>query len=154
MINITILAIGKVRQNYVSIAINEYLERLAPYGKIKIEELKAEKFTEHNREQAKQKEAERISEYLTKRSGSRVIIMDERGKLVNSPDFSRLIDLEQKPIIFVIGGALGLAENIKRGYKEHISLSSLTLPHEMARLILTEQIYRGATIAMNKIYHY
>ena len=154
MFNITILAIGKVKESYINTAIVDYLKRLAPYGKIKIEELKAEKFNENNHEQAKVIEGERIKTYLDKRGEARVIIMDELGKMIKSVDFSQLVDGEQRPIILVIGGSLGLADSIKNSYREHIALSALTLTHEMARLILVEQVYRGMTIAKGKIYHY
>lgn len=154
MFKITILAIGSIKEKYLAEAINGYLLRLAPYGKIKIEELKAEKFSEHSREQAKRLEAERIENYLAKREAARVIVMDERGKTPDSLAFSKLINEESAELIMVIGGALGLADTIKQKYKEQIALSALTMTHEMARLILVEQIYRGVTIASGKTYHY
>jgi 23S rRNA pseudoU1915 N3-methylase RlmH len=97
MFNITILAIGKVKESYINTAIVDYLKRLSPYGKIKIEELKAEKFNENNHEQAKVIEGERIKAYLEKRTEARVIIMDELGKMIKSVDFSQLVDGEQRP---------------------------------------------------------
>ena len=80
--------------------------------------------------------------------------MDERGKMPDSLAFSKLINEESAELIMVIGGALGLADTIKQKYKEQLALSASTMTHEMARLILVEQIYRGVTIASGKTYHY
>lgn len=154
MLNITILAIGKIKQKYIETAIADYVKRIAPYGKIKIEELKAEKFSERDHEKAKQVEGDRIITYLNKRAEARIIILDELGQTPTSLKFSELVDQEQRPIIFVLGGALGLDDKVKKGYDEHVALSALTLTHEMARLILIEQLYRATTISTKKTYHY
>lgn len=154
MFKITILAIGSVKERYASEAIAGYLIRLKPYGKIKIEELKAEKFSEASREQAKRLEAERIENYLAKRPEARVVLMDECGKMPDSQSFAKLVETEQRELILVIGGALGLAKSLKNKYSEQMALSALTLTHEMARLILVEQIYRAMTIINGKTYNY
>jgi 23S rRNA (pseudouridine1915-N3)-methyltransferase len=154
MFNITILAIGKVKESYINTAIVDYLKRLSPYGKIKIEELKAEKFAEHSREQAKRVEAERIESYLAKRTEARVVLLDEGGQTMDSQAFSQWLLNDQRPLILVIAGTLGWEEGLKKRYREKLSLSPMTLTHEMARLILVEQIYRGVAIEKGKAYHY
>jgi len=153
MINITILTIGKIKENYFSQAANEYLKRLSPYAKIRVEELKAESFNESNKDKAKNIEGERIIFFLEKRPDSEIFILDEKGKEFTSVEFSKEIGDESHHFIFVIGGSLGLSEEVKKKGK-NISLSKMTYPHEMARMILIEQIYRAVTIVKGKQYHY
>lgn len=153
MFNITILAVGKIKEKYFQEAIGEYLKRLKPYAKITIEELKAEPFKNENEKiKSKKIEGERILNFLEKHSDSEVFILDERGKKFSSMEFAN--HLLSQPIIFVIGGALGIDEGVIKKCKNKISLSNMTFPHEMARLFLIEQLYRAITIVKGKEYHY
>ncbi len=154
MINVTILAFGSVKNKSISALISDYQARIAPFGKLKIEELPAEKFTTTNHDQVKTLEEHRLLKYLSKRTEARIIILDERGSAPNSQDFAKLVTQEAKSIIFVIGASLGFSNSIKAKFREQISLSNLTLPHELARLVLLEQLYRAITIDMQKPYHY
>lgn len=155
MFNITILAVGKIKEKYFQEAIGEYLKRLKPYAKITIEELKAEPFkNESEKIKSKKIEGGRILNFLEKHSGSEVIILDEHGKKFSSPEFTNYLLKINRQIVFVIGGALGIDESVSKKYKNKISLSDMTFPHEMARLFLSEQIYRATTIVKRKEYHY
>lgn len=155
MFNITILAVGKIKEKYFQEAMGEYLKRLRPYAKISIEELRAEPFkNESEKIKSKKIEGERIFNFLEKYTDSEIVILDERGKKYSSPEFADYLSKINRRIIFVIGGALGIDEIISKKYKNKIALSDMTFPHEMARVFLTEQLYRAAAIIKGKEYHY
>lgn len=151
MLNITIITIGKIKDKFLSGLAAEYIKRISPYARLSITELKAESFTSTNKEKAKTLEAERIETVLTKKTGTKVYLLSEDGKLSSSYDFAK--QLNQEEIILVIAGSLGFTKDLSNKYPK-ISLSSLTFTHEMARVILLEQIYRATTILNNKEYHY
>lgn len=154
MFNVTILVVGKIKEKYFQEATGEYLKRLRPYVKITIEELKAEPFkNESGKIKSKKIEGERIINFLEKRQDKEVVILDERGKKMSSVAFAEYIVTINKPIIFVVGGALGIDECIIKKYTNKISLSDMTFPHEMARLFLIEQLYRANMIIKGKEYH-
>lgn len=155
MFNIIVLAVGKIKEKYFQEAIGEYLKRLRPYAKITIEELRAEPFkNESEKIKSKKIEGERILNFLEKHSDSEVIILDEHGKKYSSPEFANYFSKINRSVVFVVGGALGIDENVIKKYSNKITLSDMTFPHEMARLFLVEQIYRAMTIIKNKEYHY
>lgn len=155
MFSITILAIGKIKERYFAEAIEEYKKRLKPYAKIDIVELKVEPFSENTKDKAKNIEAKRILSFLEKHSDGQIFILDENGKNPASREFAQMIEKsENNHFIFVIGGSLGFAKEILEKPWPKISLSAMTFPHEMARVILIEQIYRAVTIIKNKDYHY
>lgn len=155
MWNITIVAVGRIKEAYFQEATSEYAKRLTPFTKLSFHELKAEPFHgEGDKLKAKKAEGEHMLAFLEKRSDSEVFILSENGKRFSSPTFARHLEGIQRPIIFVIGCALGIHENVINKYKNVISLSDMTFPHEMARIILVEQIYRAMTIVKNKDYHY
>ena len=155
MWNITIVAIGKVKEPYFREAIEEYTKRLGPYVKLSFQELKPEPFHgEGDKLKAKKAEGERLSAFLEKRSESHVIILDEQGKKYSSTAFARHLENISQSIIFVIGCSLGVDSRVTEQYRNIISLSEMTFPHEMARMVLVEQIYRAVTILKEKEYHY
>lgn len=153
MFDIVILAIGKIKENYFSEAANEYLKRLRPYARIEMVELEPASFNNSNKEKSKKMEAEKILAYLEKQPDAQVFILHERGKSFDSGDFAKTLDTNRRTI-FVVGGSLGFDENILEKNWLKLSLSPLTFPHEMARVILLEQVYRAATIIKGKDYHY
>lgn len=106
-------------------------------------------------EKAKKKEGERIAQFLKKRKDTHeIFILDEKGKESDSKEFAVILEKLSKPAIFVVGGSLGIHKDaILNSYKK-ISLSHLTFPHELARVVLLEQIYRAMTIMRGKEYHY
>ena len=155
MFNIVILAVGKIKEKYFEEAAGEYQKRLRPYAKIVIEEVLPEPFgRESERKAAKSKEGERLLGALAKYSNDEVIILDERGKEFASAAFADFLDKEKRRVIFVVGGALGFSEEFLAKPFHKVSLSKMTLPHELARVVLFEQIYRAAAIVAGKTYHY
>lgn len=149
---IKIICVGNIKKKYFVDASNEYLKRLSIFSKIEIEEIKSESFGKSDKQRVKNIEGEKIQTKLEKHDKNNIFLLDERGKEFTSIKFSEFIDNNQQ-IIFVIGGTLGFSENILKQYQS-ITLSQMTLPHEMVRVILYEQIYRAYTIIKGKEYHY
>jgi len=155
MFNVVILAVGKIKEKHWRTAMTEYLVRLKPFARVIIEEVESEPFRrESDKEKSKQKEGERLLAALAKYSDSEIIILDEHGREFTSPEFSEFFSREARRVVFVVGGALGFSENFSKRTFTKIALSKMTLPHELARVVLMEQIYRAATIVSGKSYHY
>jgi len=154
MLDITIVAIGKVKAKNIASSLDEYLKRLAPYARLNLVELKQEPFTESTKVKARIEESSRIAAALAKFDQSAVWLLREQGREYDSFGFAELLDKDSRPLVLAIGGSLGWSEAILKKYRNHLSLSKLTLPHELARLLLFEQLYRAATIINNKTYHY
>jgi len=153
MLNIEIIAIDKIRNKNFNLAIEEYLKRLKPYATIKITELKPEAFDSNNHEKIKKIEGEKILKILEKYPKENIWLLHERGDEIDSIKFSKQVENNGERIFFVIGGALGFSPEILKKYQQ-ISLSRMTMPHELARLVLIEQLYRATTILKGKNYHY
>lgn len=151
MLNITLITIGKVKEAYLNEAALEYLKRIKPYGRLTVQELKAEPFSVSTKSKAKQIEAERIMAVLEKKASAEIYLLAEHGTLFNSLEFAQKI--KDRELVLVIAGSLGFAKELENKYPK-ISLSPLTFPHELARVVLLEQIYRAATIINSKEYHY
>jgi 23S rRNA (pseudouridine1915-N3)-methyltransferase len=151
MLNIALITVGKIKEASLNEVALSYIKRIKPYGRLKIEEVKAEAFSETTKLKAKKIEAQRIQNILDKKNGAEIYLMAEHGSLFNSLNFAT--QLNNKEIILVIAGSLGFDKDLENKYPK-ISLSPLTFSHELARVILLEQIYRAATIINNKEYHY
>ena len=153
---INIVTIGKLKEKYWQEAQAEYLKRLQAFAKINIIEIKEEKFNDKsNHGMIKEKEAEKILRAIPK--NSYVIILDKEGQQFTSEKLSeKIIELKNSSteISLIIGGPLGLADNILNISKETWSFSKLTFTHQMMRVILLEQIYRGFMIAEDRKYHW
>lgn len=156
MFHITILAIGKIKAKYFQAAAEEYAKRLKSYVKLEIVELEAESFSEDegSKIKAKKKEGERILKFLKKHNNAEVIILDEKGKEFSSEKFAKFLDSIDRHIVIIVGGSLGWDEEIKKQPFMRLSLSQMTYPHELARVVLLEQIFRAVAILKNKEYHY
>ena len=154
MFNIIIIAIGNLKKGYYKEAGDEYLKRLNEFGKVKVIELKAEPFSENTRKKAKEEEGKRIIRALEKYKDARILILDENGDEYDSKGFAKFLGAQHREIVFVIGGALGLDEEVLKYADKKLSLSQMTLPHELARVVLLEQLYRAGTIIKGKTYHY
>lgn len=148
---------GKTRERFIQEGIGKYTRYLKPYADIEIKELKEEKI--HDLKDApliRKKEAERIFKALP--TSVFFAALDERGQEFTSHEFAAFINgmLESgvREIAFVIGGAMGLDESIPQKANKSIALSRWTVTHEMARLVLLEQLYRAFTIIKGKTYHY
>ena len=157
MLKITILALGKIKNAAFKNSFDDYIKRISPYAVLSVQELVPEPFFDNsNKEKIKEKEGEKIIKYLERFPQSKILILDERGKEFTSNTFSNfLFKNELDDIIFVIGGTLGFSKEIF-DYKnaDRVSLSQMTLPHELTRVFLAEQIYRAIAINKNKSYHY
>lgn len=154
---IIIVAIGKTSTKYISQGIDHYLERLKHYIQIEMMALPDIKSTRSFTEEKQKKlEGEQILSVL--QPGDRVILLDERGKQPSSREFSK--NLEQlmnqglKRVVFVIGGPYGFSEEVYQRANSMLSLSKMTLTHEMVRLFFVEQIYRAMTILRGEPYHH
>jgi 23S rRNA (pseudouridine1915-N3)-methyltransferase len=157
MLDITILAVGKIKdKNLFSFSV-EYLKRLKPFVKIKVVEISPVAFSDNTKEAAKKFEGEKIIEILkkeeTKAKGAAAYLLAERGlSFKSSPDFAFWL-AKKSPLVLVVGGALGFSDELYKSYPQ-VSLSPLTFPHELARVIVFEQIYRASTVLNGKEYHY
>lgn len=143
---IKILCVGKIKEGYLQDLINDYLKRISKYHKIEIIELKDDSNY--------LKETSNLLEHI--KSSDYNIALDIKGKMVKSEEFASIIDktfLTNSTITFIIGGSLGLNEEIKNKCQQIISFSHLTFPHGLFRGILLEQIYRSFKILNNETYH-
>ena len=144
MSRIKILAVGKIKENYILEGIYEYVKRMKN-KRLEIIELK---------DSTKEEECNYILEKFKKLKGYITISLDEHGKELTSIEFAEFIKrIKLKDIVFIIGGPDGLNKPILDKVDYKISLSRMTLTHEMARLFLIEQIYRAFTIIEGKRYH-
>jgi len=155
MLKIKIICLGKFKEKAYKDLEKEYLKRLSPFAKVKLVELPEVSYkASEDLDRVKRKEAEAIQKQLP--DGAIVILLEEKGTLRNSKEFANFLEriggLGQE-IVFVLGSGLGLHESMRQLSNYQISLSPLTFPHNMARVILEEQIYRACTIIAGKEYH-
>lgn len=160
MIRVNIICIGKVKEKYFIDAINEYAKRLSAFCKFTVVELAEEKIKSNN------PNASQISEVINA-EGRRilqkiyqsdyVIAMCIEGKMFSSEELSKTIDSisisGKSTVDFIIGGSYGLSNEVKQRADLRLSMSKMTFPHQMARMILSEQIYRAFEILSNGKYH-
>ena len=155
MFKIRIIALGKFKEKAYLELEQEYLKRMKPYAKIKIVELlEVPYFKGTDVDKTKEKEAEKIIKQLPE--DGIVILLEEKGTVRSSHQFAEFLQRTGglgKELVFVIGSGIGLHASLKRYSNYSISLSPLTFPHNMARVILEEQLYRACTILAAKEYH-
>ncbi|MFA7277591.1 MAG: 23S rRNA (pseudouridine(1915)-N(3))-methyltransferase RlmH [Candidatus Gracilibacteria bacterium] len=156
---IRIIMLGKLKESFWVEAEKEYLKRLSAFSKIEIVELREEAFSEKDSaENVKKKESEKILKLIS--SDDFVVALDEHGKQYSSVGFSSELMkwLEQGAsrgtLTFAIGGPLGLDESVLRRANAKLSFSQMTFTHQMVRIFLLEQIYRGYMISAGRKYHY
>ena len=158
MLTINILCIGKIKENFFKNAIDEYSKRLSKYCKLNILELPDEKLpnkTNINIEnEIKTKECNNIINHLKK--DSYIISLDLKGKSFSSEEFSKEIEkisMVSSQITFIIGGSLGLTENVLNLSNQRICFSKMTFPHQLIRIFLLEQLFRAFKISNGETYH-
>ncbi|MGN1420179.1 MAG: 23S rRNA (pseudouridine(1915)-N(3))-methyltransferase RlmH [Eubacterium sp.] len=158
MINVTVIAVGKLKESYLRDGCAEYVKRLSAYSKVNIVEIDEEKIcdspSQNQIDNVIKKEGERILKKIPKNSA--VIPLCIEGREYSSPEFSSLLEkisLENSSICFVIGGSFGLSEDVKGLGKVKLSFGKMTLPHQLARMVLLEQVYRAFSISNNSKYH-
>lgn len=150
---IKILCVGKIKDKHLTCLIEDYLASIAHYHKIEVQEVKDEPIGSNN-QLVLQKEGQRLIDRIN--SDEYVVLIDLHGKALDSIEFSKKIDqlfVNHSKLCFVIGGSLGFADEVLLRANERIKLSDLTFTHQMARLILLEQIYRSFKIINNETYH-
>jgi 23S rRNA (pseudouridine1915-N3)-methyltransferase len=154
-LNISIVCVGKVKEKYIIDGINEFLKRMQSFAKMRIIELK-EDGNDNNRNISIEKEGEEILKTLEKIGGYN-ILLDIQGKNYSSEEMAeeieRLTINGVSSINFIIGGSYGVSESVRRASQMKLSFSKMTFPHQLMRLILTEQIYRWFSILKNTKYH-
>lgn len=151
------ITVGKQKNGPHKTLIDEYEKRLGQYAKIKRSAVKEESFaSESERKRVIKKEAERIKSKISRDAFT--ILLSEDGKLFRSKHFALKIsqwsENEHRPIQCIVGGPLGVDRSLENDTDFTLSLSPLTMPHDLAQVVLVEQIYRAMTIVKGKTYHY
>lgn len=156
--NITIIAVGRLKEKYLVAGCQEYLKRLQPLAKVKIVELRDEPLPTPGtaaEEQAKEVEAARILAAIP--ANAVTFALDPRGQEFSSAELAdklaRYSVQGRSNFCFIIGGGAGLAQTVLDSSTEILSFSRLTFPHQLFRLMLLEQIYRALKINRNEPYH-
>ena len=157
--NISIIAVGKLKEKYLKEAISEYSKRLGRYCKFEIIELQDEKTpdnaSEREEELIKEKEGKSILSKI--KDNAYVIAMDLNGKQLTSVEFAKFISdcgiKGNSNLVFVIGGSLGLSQEVIKRADYKLCFSKMTFPHQLFRVMLLEQIYRVYRINNNEPYH-
>jgi 23S rRNA (pseudouridine1915-N3)-methyltransferase len=150
---LTVAVVGKPRNAALAAAIQDYETRAARYWPLDVHEVKEERAASLDPRIVRQREGERLT---VRTSGARIVACDLSGKSFTSEKFAELLRLERdldRNMAFVIGGAFGLSEEILATSSARIALAPWTLPHELARLVLAEQLYRAGTILRGEPYH-
>lgn len=158
MLSINIVCIGKIKEKFFKEAINEYSKRLSKYCKLNILELSDEKIPEKTNlsieNDIKSKECNNIINHIKK--DSYIICLDLKGKELTSEELSRNIEnisMQSSQITFIIGGSLGLNENLLNLANQNICFSKMTFPHQLIRIFLLEQLFRAFKISNGETYH-
>ena len=157
--NITIVSVGKLKEKYLKMGIDEYAKRLSSYAKIDFVEVPDEKAPEQlsdaEMELVKKKEGERILAKIS--DGTYVVALALDGKMKSSEELAdgleKLATYGQSKVAFVIGGSLGLHDDVLKRADEKLCFGRMTLPHQLMKLVLVEQIYRSFRIMKNEPYH-
>ena len=155
---IRIIGCGKVREKWMKDGLDEYLRRLRPYTKIEVTEVADEKAPDSNsaaeNEIVKKKEGQRLLKAI--RDDEYVILLDLAGRTLSSEDMAHMIDRLQsasRRIAFVIGGSLGVSDELIARSDFRWKISDCTFPHQLCRVITAEQIYRSFRILNHEPYH-
>ncbi len=158
MMRVTVIAVGKLKEKYLRDGCDEYLKRLSAFAKAQVIEISEEKTGDDpslaEKQRVMEKEGQRILSKIPK--GSYVIPLCIEGQQFESTALADKIESisgECSSITFVIGGSFGLSDEVKNAGKTKLSFGKMTLPHQLARMVLLEQIYRAFSIINNTKYH-
>ena len=159
MMNITVVCVGKLKEAYWTEAVSEYGKRLSRYCSLAIEEIKEEKLPDNagkaEEERTVAAEGARILKKI--KEDAFVITLEIKGKELTSEALAeKMAELAlagKSELVFVIGGSLGLSPEVSARADFRLSFSRMTFPHQMMRVILLEQVYRGFKILKNETYH-
>ncbi|HIZ13953.1 MAG TPA: 23S rRNA (pseudouridine(1915)-N(3))-methyltransferase RlmH [Candidatus Mediterraneibacter stercorigallinarum] len=156
---ISVIAVGKIKEKYLKDAITEYSKRLSRYCKLEIIEVADEKTPDQASEAVEDairaKEGERLLKHI--RDDMYVITLEIGGKMLTSEEFAEKIETlgvqGKSSIAFVIGGSIGLGKEVLNRSDFALSFSKMTFPHQLMRVVLLEQVYRGYRIVNGEPYH-
>ena len=156
--NITVIGVGKIKEKYFTAAISEYQKRLSRFTGFNIIEIPDEKIpdnaSEKEMEIIKEREGEKIIAKLP--NGAYIIALCIEGEQLDSVELANKIakiQMQSSNIVFIIGGSLGLSDKVKKSAALKLSFGKMTLPHQLMRVVLSEQIYRAFKINNNESYH-
>ena len=152
---IKLIAVGKTNEPYVREGFANYASKISHYTNFEFIEIPDVKRTSSSTELV-ENEAEKILRHISRDDFA--ILLDEHGKMPTSRGFAELIEQKMvhatKSLVFIIGGAYGVSEKVKQQVQMKLSLSKMTFPHQLIRLIFAEQLYRAMTILRNEPYHH
>ena len=156
---ISVIAVGKIKEKYLKDAVTEYSKRLSRYCKLEIIEAADEKTPDHAsvavEDTIRAKEGERLLKHI--RDDMYVITLEIGGKMLTSEEFAEKIETlgvqGKSSIAFVIGGSIGLGKEVLKRSDFALSFSKMTFPHQLMRVVLLEQVYRGYRIVNGEPYH-
>ena len=140
---IKIIAVGKIKNKHIGALISDYAGRIRHDVKLEILE---------TRDATIQAEGQKIGNILKKETGE-IIALSQEGKACSSEQLADRLRRADQKLIFIIGGPTGLSRQMKSGAHRIMSISAMTFPHEIARLLLLEQLYRAISINLNRKYH-
>lgn len=156
---IKIVTVGKLKEKYLKDGITEYSKRISRFATVEMIELADEKTPDNASEAENEKILEIEGNRILSKIGQRdfVVVLAIEGAILTSEEFSKQLEKASisgfSTLTFVIGGSLGLSKKVKKRSNLSISFGRLTLPHQLMRLVLTEQIYRAFTIQQGSPYH-
>ena len=159
MLTIEVLCVGKMSQKWFQDGLEEYRKRLGAFDKVQITEIPEHRVTSDSetlRKEAVEKEGEQILRVLQDAKKARAVALCVEGKEYSSEELAGLIRETKQDfsrLIFVIGGSDGLSDSVKKACAVRMSMGRMTFPHQMARMILMEQLYRAETINAGMKYH-
>jgi 23S rRNA (pseudouridine1915-N3)-methyltransferase len=156
-VKISLWSVGKQHDTYISAGVEDFTGRISRYFPVEWQLIPAPKLaSKMNEHELKKAEGIVLLDQLQK--DDFLVALDERGKMLSSPDLAQFLQIRAnestKNIVFLIGGAYGIDESVMKRAQLKWSLSSLTFPHQLVRLILAEQVYRACTILRNEKYHH
>lgn len=156
---ILVISVGKIKEKYIKLGITEFAKRLGPYCRLQMNEVNdeqaSEQLSDKEVEQLKEKEGQRILQYI--KQDHHVIALAIDGVNWSSEQLAKELDhlttYGQSQIVFVIGGSNGISESVLKRANQKLSFSKMTFPHQLMKLILLEQVYRAFRINRGEPYH-
>ena len=152
MLKIHVVAVGGIKESFYREAIEEYKKRLGKWAKVEIEEVPE---SSEIADPAKKREAE--GDGILRKLKGKIILLDVKGRKISSEGLAEIISRSalsgDSEITFVIGGSNGVAEKVKQAASEILSFGDITLPHQLFRVVLLEQLYRAMSIIAGTPYH-
>ncbi|HRX92192.1 MAG TPA: 23S rRNA (pseudouridine(1915)-N(3))-methyltransferase RlmH [Candidatus Izemoplasmatales bacterium] len=159
MIGITIITVGSLKEDYLKAGVKEYIKRISAYAKLNMIEISDKSLNKNPSQGDIQKVLDQEGLEILKKikSSTFVVTLEIDGDMMTSDQFAKFIEhtttYNSSEIVFVIGGSWGISREVKQRSNKSLSLSSMTFPHQLTRMIFLEQLYRAFTIINNEPYH-